>query len=174
MKSKFNKWQLCGFLFTVGVGTLLHFLYEWSGKMSLVGLFSNVNESTWEHMKLLFFPAAIFAVIQSFFFKDRQDFWSIKLKGIILGLVLIPVIYYLFNGIIGKTPDWMNIAIFVVSVAATFIYESKEFDEKDGEFLSQKTSIICLSLIAILFFIFTFYPPELGIFIDQTNNSKGI
>ena len=75
MKQNIKKWQFVGFLFTVGVGTLLHFVYEWSGKMVLVAPFSNVNESTWEHMKLLFYPALLFAVIESFFFKDKKDFW---------------------------------------------------------------------------------------------------
>ena len=116
MKLSINKWCALGFLFTVGVGTLLHFVYEWSGKMALVAPFSNVNESTWEHMKLLFYPAFLFAIIQSFFFEPRKDYWFIKLKGTLLGLVLIPVIFYLFNGIIGESNDVINIAIFVISV----------------------------------------------------------
>ena len=35
-------------------GVLLHFAYEWSGNNPLVGAFSAVNESTWEHLKLIF------------------------------------------------------------------------------------------------------------------------
>ena len=115
MKYNINKWQFAGFFVVTLGGTLLHFLYEWSDEMALVAPFSNVNESTWEHMKLLFFPALVFAIVESFFFKDKKDFWSIKLKGTILGLILIPVIFTLFNGIIGKSPDWINIVIFVVT-----------------------------------------------------------
>ena len=66
MSKKIKILEICGFIFTTSLGTLLHFMYEWSGKNSLVALFSNVNESTWEHLKLLFYPAFIFAIIQSF------------------------------------------------------------------------------------------------------------
>ena len=38
------------------LGTLAHFVYDWSGQNSFIGLLTPVNESTWEHMKLLFFP----------------------------------------------------------------------------------------------------------------------
>ena len=52
-------WQKIGFFFTVVFGVLLHFLYEWSYNSVWIAPFSGVNESTWEHMKLLFFPMFI-------------------------------------------------------------------------------------------------------------------
>ena len=174
MKNNINKWQFCGFVFSVGLGTLLHFVYEWSGKSVLVAPFSNVNESTWEHMKLLFYPTFIFTVIQSFFFKDRNDFWSIKIEGTLLGLVLIPVIFYLFNGLIGDSPDWVNIAIFVISVASVYVYETKLFGKYKEEHLSNRSSVLLFCLIVVLFVVFTFWTPKLGIFLDSTTNSYGI
>ena len=174
MKLSINKWCALGFLFTVGVGTLLHFVYEWSGKMALVAPFSNVNESTWEHMKLLFYPAFLFSIIQSFFFEPRKDYWFIKLKGTLLGLVLIPVIFYLFNGIIGESNDVINIAIFVISVLATYLYEAKLFKDKNPIYMTNRNGVIAFLIVAILFGIFTFYTPELGIFLDPTTNTYGM
>ena len=119
MKRSMGLWQLMGFAVTSLGGTLLHFLYDWTDSV-WVAPFSGVNESTWEHMKLLFWPMFIFALIQSFFFRDRKDFWCVKLKGTLLGLVLIPVIFYTYNGVIGKSPDWINIAIFFISAAVGY------------------------------------------------------
>ena len=116
MKRKTELWQLMGFAVTALGGTLLHFLYDWLGKSPLIAPFSGVNESTWEHMKLLFWPMLLFAAVQSFFFRERQDFGCVKLRGSLLGLVLIPVIFYTYNGAIGRSPDWLNITIFFVSV----------------------------------------------------------
>ena len=48
-----TKWQISGFIFTGVFGVLLHFLYGWTGENVLVALFSAVNESVWEHMKLV-------------------------------------------------------------------------------------------------------------------------
>ena len=44
------------------MGTLLHFLFDWTGGNAVVALFSAVNESIWEHLKLLFYPMVLFAV----------------------------------------------------------------------------------------------------------------
>lgn len=52
------KTNLFRFIFISVLGVLLHFTYEWSGDNAVVGLFSAVNESTWEHLKLLFFPVS--------------------------------------------------------------------------------------------------------------------
>lgn len=174
MKRSIALWQLVGFAATVSFGTLLHFLYEWTDKSVLAAPFSNVNESTWEHMKLLFYPTFIFAIIQSFFFKERKDFWHIKLKGIILGLALIPAIFYIFNGVIGDSPDWVNIAIFVISVAATYIYEMRLFKKNSSIYMTKKSSIATLCVIFLLFVLFTFAPLKIGIFEDPTTNTYGI
>lgn len=64
MGKRLNFWPLAGFLTVSALGTLAHFAYEWSGKQLLAGAFCAVNESTWEHMKLLFFPALLFTMIQ--------------------------------------------------------------------------------------------------------------
>ena len=97
MKRSTGLWQLWGFAVTSLGGTILHFLYDWLGGAKWIAPFSGVNESTWEHMKLLFWPMFIFALVQSFFFRERKDFWCIKLRGILLGLILIPVIFYTFS-----------------------------------------------------------------------------
>ena len=173
MKRTISLWQLMGFAVTALGGTLLHFLYEWLGESVWIAPFSGVNESTWEHMKLLFWPTFVYAVVQSFFFKDRQDFWCIKLKGILLGLALIPIVFYTYNGVIGKSPDWINIAIFFVSAAVAYIYETRLFNRKIY-CKNPRVAIISLGIIASLFIIFTFFTPSLGIFKDPITGLYGI
>ena len=123
MKRSIGLWQLCGFAVTSLLGTVLHFLYEWLGDSVWVAPFSGVNESTWEHMKLLFWPMLAFAFVESFFFRERRDFWCVKLRGVLLGLALIPVFFYTYNGVIGKSPDWINISIFFISALLSFLAE---------------------------------------------------
>ena len=43
-------------IFISVIGTLLHFMYEWSGHNKVVSLFAAVNESTWEHIKIALTP----------------------------------------------------------------------------------------------------------------------
>ena len=174
MKRSIGLWQLLGFSVTSFGGTILHFLYDWLGEAAWIAPFSGVNESTWEHMKLLFWPMFIFAIVQSFYFKERKDFWCVKLKGILLGLVLIPILFYTYNGAIGKSPDWLNIAIFFVSAALAYLYETRQFNNERAFCKNAKRAIIMLCLIALLFVIFTFVTPKIGIFRDPITGGYGI
>ena len=174
MKRSIGLWQLFGFAVTSLGGTLLHFLYDWLGKATWIAPFSGVNESTWEHMKLLFWPMFIYAAIQSLFFRDTDGFWCVKLKGILLGLTLIPIIFYTYNGAIGKSPDWLNISIFFISAAIAYIYETRRFKSKKTTCKNPKLALTLLCVIALLFVVFTFKAPEIGIFRDPLTNTYGI
>ena len=111
MKKSVFIWQILGFIFTGVAGVVLHFLFDWTNQSIIVALFSAVNESIWEHMKLLFFPMFVFAIIESRYIgNDYKSFWCVKLIGIVLGVALIPILYYTINGIFGSTPDFVNIA----------------------------------------------------------------
>ena len=174
MKRSIGLWQLMGFAVTSLGGTLLHFLYEWLNEAPWIAPFSGVNESTWEHMKLLFWPMFIYAVIQSFFFRDRENFWCVKLRGIVLGLLLIPILFYTYNGIFGRSPDWLNIAIFFLSAAVAYVYEARQLNSGKGFCKNPKIPVLILAAIAILFAVFTFRTPELGIFRDPLTGTYGI
>ena len=116
-------WQLAGFALSTLGGTLLHFLYDWTGENILASPFSGVNESTWEHMKLLFWPVFVFALVQRLFFRDQKNYWCIKMAGMLMGLLSVPVLFYTYNGVFGKSPDWINISIFYIAVALVFLTE---------------------------------------------------
>ena len=174
MKKNISLWQLFGFAVTSLGGTLLHFLYDWLGEAVWIAPFSGVNESTWEHMKLLFWPTFIFAIVQGKFFGERRDFWCVKLRGMIVGLELIPIIFYTYNGAIGKSPDWLNIAIFFISAAAAYIYEARLFKSERVKCRAPWLAFAALAVIGLLFVIFTFRTPELGIFLDPLTGTYGI
>ena len=174
MNRSIRLWQLFGFAVTSLGGTLLHFLYDWLGEAAWVAPFSGVNESTWEHMKLLFWPMLLYAFVQSFFFKDRGDFWCVKFRGILLGLALIPLLFYTCNGVIGKTPDWFNIAIFFVSAAAAYLYEARLFERGTATCKRPRWAVAVLCGLAALFVVFTFLTPEIGVFRDPLTGSYGL
>lgn len=174
MKRSIALWQFFGFAVTALGGTVLHFLYEWLGEATWIAPFAGVNESTWEHMKLLFWPTFIYAVIESLFFRKRGDFWCVKLRGILLGLALIPFIFYTYIGVIGKSPDFVNIAIFFIAAAIAYIYEFKLFKNQDVICKKPNIAFCTLCVMALLFVVFTFWPPRLNIFLDPVTNRYGI
>lgn len=160
-------WQIAGFAFTVMIGTLFHFLYDFTGGNVLAALISPVNESIWEHIKLIFFPMVFFEIIEYYFYGNAfEQFWCVKLKGVLLAMVLIPVLYYTYTGIIGKSFDWLNIVIFFVTAAISYLVETRMFLNRRECQLQSWVVFAVIVVIALLFFVFTFYPPHIPFFQD--------
>ena len=171
MRKRSILWQWAGFALVTFGGTILHFLYDWTGGSILVSPFSGVNESTWEHMKLLYWPLLLFALVQRPFFRDQENFWCVKLAEILLGLLLIPAMFYTCNGAFGPSPDWLNIAIFYVTAALVFLFEGWAF-RKDRPQCRLAFAAICL--IGVLFVLFTFTPPQIPLFRDPVTGNYGL
>ena len=174
MKQASSLWQLAGFALSTLGGTLLHFLYDWTGGSIFVSPFSGVNESTWEHMKLLFWPLFLFALIQRLFFKEQENYWCVKLAEILLGLVLIPVLFYTYNGMFGTSPDWLNIAIFYISALLVFLFEWWVFKKDRLQCRYPWIAFAVICLIGGLFVVFTFTPPQILLFQDPLTGTYGI
>ena len=166
--------QKIGFVFTGISGAVLHFVYEWTGEALFLAPFVSVNESTWEHMKLLFYPMLVYAMLEySFFGKNIYAFWCVKLYGIVVGLVAVPIIYYTCIGVSGALYDIFNVAIFYIAVAAAYTFETYLFEIK-MKYASKGISLLLLFTILLCFVYFTFYPPKLPLFKDPIDGTFGI
>ena len=118
-----KKFHIISFIFVGIVGALLHFVYEWSGNNAIVGVFSAVNESTWEHLKLAFYPMLIMAIIGYFIIGDRSDnYWIAQALGIITSLIFIISFFYTYRGIIGINIDSLNIGSFFIAIFLILCY----------------------------------------------------
>lgn len=171
MKQTSSFWQWAGFALSTLGGTLLHFLYEWTGGSMLAAPFSGVNESTWEHMKLLYWPLFLFALVQRLYFREQKNYWCVKLPEILLGLILIPVLFYTYNGAFGQSPDWINIAIFYVTAAVVFLFERWAFRTDRLRCRYPRLAFAAICLIGVLFVVFTFAPPQIPLFRDPETGS---
>lgn len=162
-------WSVGGVLTVAILGTILHFLYDWTGGSAVVKPFSAIDESTFQHMKILCFPMTIFGLVQWFFFrKEYKCYFVIKLIGILVGLTLIPVLFYTYNGAFGKSPDWLNITIFMVADLCAFAVEYTLFKKADGDCKPVWNILALVGIIAtgVMFVLLTYLPPNLPIFIS--------
>ena len=169
--------SIIGFIFTVISGALLHFLFEASGGNTLVGAFTPVNESIWEHLKLLLFPAVFFGIFEYFCYgKYKQNFFPSKIYGILIGTASIVVLYYTYSGIIGTRFAAVDISLFVIGTAIAY-YLPYIFMKKVTVFVSEKDSIISIVILAVvilMFIYFTFHTPMLALFKDPISDDYGI
>lgn len=174
MKQISSLWQAAGFALTTLGGTLLHFLYDWTGRSILSAPFSGVNESTWEHLKLLYWPLFLFALAERLFIRDRKNYWRVKLAQILLGLILIPVLFYTYHGVLGKSPDWVNVAIFYITAALIFLFEWWAFRQNRLPCSRPLLALAAICQIGVLFVVFTFKAPQLPLFQDPLTGGYGI
>lgn len=152
------------YLIVILLGVFLHFAYALSGENPIVGLFALVNESVWEHLKLLFFPMLILTIWDAFVTqRNNLCFLPARTIGILAGLLFIVVVFYTITGIIGMNIAIINIVIYLLAVAFAFWVERKQHHK--CRHLSTTLAISILVLFIILFIIFTIAPPALGIFI---------
>ena len=174
MKRNLKNLQIAGFIFTGISGVILHFLFNWTDESIIVAPFSAVNESIFEHMKLLFVPMFVFALYEQKYVKDNySNFWCIKFRGIILGIVLIPVLHYTISGALGFIPDWVNIAIFFITAAISYYYETQRFNSDCKKDENCRDSLFTLIIIAVIFVILTFAPPHIPLFEDPLSSTYG-
>lgn len=161
-----KSYVIFGTIFVSILGTLAHFLYSWSGENPIVGLFTSTNESTWEHMKLIFFPMIIYSHFMNKSIKPQHpNVTSALYFSIILGTCLIPIIFYTYSGILGFNLPVLDISTFFISVIISFISVYKS--TLSGKWEKYKTLLfVIVSLFFISFLFFTIYPPNLGIFIS--------
>lgn len=166
--SKLKLYTIAGTIFVIITGSLAHFVYEWSGKNFILGFFFPVSESTWEHMKLCFFPMLIYSFFMNKRLKDDYPcVTTALLSGILLGTFFIPVIFYTYSGILGRNYVPLDIAVFVISVIIAFWAVYK---------LTLSCKMISCSfrlglfvfVIAVCFLVFTYIPPDIGLFIAPT------
>ncbi len=159
------KSELLAFFASSLLGVLFHFVYEWSGEAWLAGLFFPINESTWEHLKLIFFPIMLTAALEYRFLQPKPDcFFCVKLVSAWIGMLATVVLFYTYSGILGFLIDWANIAIYFIASAISFLHSYRQLSSRKTVRCSETACIIGIGFTTLLFMVFSVFPPGLGLF----------
>lgn len=177
IKTKAERSLFFSFLIIVVLGTLFHFIFDFSGGNTIVGAFAPVNESIWEHLKLILFPSLIAGVLEYFTFGKYLDgYFAAKAYGTLIGMIFLLTGYYTYVGIVGADSFIFNIALFIAAAAVTSIatyllifIPKKSLNEHDSII-----GILILTFLVIIFIYFTFNPPMLELFRDPLSEDFGI
>lgn len=171
-----KRYIISGIIFSWVLGVILHFFFDWFGGSSFIGLFSAVNESVWEHLKLLFYPVLIFSIYEYFLYgKNIPSFIPSRTLGTFIALFFIVSAYYTYSGIIGKHYAFVDIALFFIAVVIVFVFTAIAVKNKPTVTkLSVSLSIISIVIFVILLSVWTFNPPHINLFRDVPSGTYGI
>lgn len=168
-----KRYTIIGIIFILTTGTFSHFLYDWTGNNPIVGLFTPINESIWEHMKLLFFPMLLYSLIMILkFYPKYSCITSALCFGILVGTLLIPLFYYAYTFILGKNVFILDLSTFILSIFIAFWLSYKLTLSCR---LESYTPLLCIlvCILFICFLVFTYHPPEAAIFQAPTISKTG-
>ncbi|MCX8182710.1 MAG: DUF6512 family protein [Candidatus Methanomethyliaceae archaeon] len=172
-KRKILMLELLGILFIVLLGSALHFTYDLSGNNPIVGAFSAVNESVWEHLKLAYWPALLYAIAEYRQLKDIPGFFPAKALGIYLMPISIVALFYTYRSFFEESLV-IDILIFILAVIIGQLTSYRIMIYKEPSNIWKGVSITSLIVLGMLFILFTFYAPHLPIFQDPISGSYGI
>ena len=170
---KVRNFQIFSTIFTFIVGTLLHFTFELSGSNLKFAIFSAINESTWEHLKLLYFPMLLSTIFGIILFKNRiPNFLCSKTIGLLTSMCFTIIFFYTYTGVLGNNIAFIDISSFFI---ATLLGEYVGYKLILSKFnCNNKVSIIVLLALFISFLVFTYFTPNIGIFKDPITGQYGI
>lgn len=152
-----------------------HFMYTWFPNV-LFSIFFPVNESIFEHMKILFTSILIYSIIDYILLKKcnvrfHNFITSIFLSGflsVVLFLMFYIPFYYLFGENLLINIVFLFIFICVSQVISYFVLKSKNYD------LLNYVSLIGIIFVYIVFGILTYFPIINDVFYDKIHEKYGI
>lgn len=162
-----------GIAFITVLGSILHFTFELSGNNSLIGIFSAINESVWEHLKIAFWPALVYLIIEYKILKKPNDFFLAKTLGIYTIMIIIPVIFYSYTSFLEENLI-IDIGSFIFAIIIGQIISYRFLIHQKLSKNFEIISLIALLILALAFIIFTFYPPHFELFKDPNTGGYGI
>jgi hypothetical protein len=166
--------ELLGAAFIAVVGTALHFTYELSGRNPLVAPFSAVNESVWEHLKLVYWPAAFYSLIQLVTFRKRPpSFLTAKAASMVVMPSVIVTLFYASRLFIEESLLF-DITLFYISIAIGQYTSVKVMKARTVSKLVTVASLLLIISMGLAFTYFTLEPPRVFLFRDPVTGSFGI
>ena len=162
--------MLIRILTIITAGSLSHFCFDWSGKSILAAPFFPVNESVWEHLKMVHF-AILVVIIKDYKQYHKPGYSLSRLISVLSFDLFIVIFYYGYTMITGRFILWLDIFSFISGAILSEYIFAKIFKYKS------RTSIpgwIGMVILFIVQGIFTFMPPEIELFKDPRNQKYGI
>lgn len=158
MHKKFCKYIAFGMLFNLIIGTLLHFVYEWSGKNPIVGLFSPINESVFEHLKMLYFPMLIWVIIGYYKYAEKnRSYFPSAFVGLVCGLLTMPIIFYAYTFFSHTSILFVDIIIFILSIIIAYSIFGFIYLNYHWQSISVKCGILLWEIVFVIFTVYYFF-----------------
>lgn len=167
-----NRRSFLSAIVVISAGSLLHFAWQWSGRSTVVAVFAATNESTWEHLKLAFWPALALAPLQRRIYGPFPGWLPATAIRCILPSFVIVALFYGYTALLGRHYLAADIAIFAFAIFAGEFLGHAVLPREPGA-TSRTGACGLLVLATILFSTLTFRPPNCFLFHQPPSARSG-
>ncbi len=168
LKKAARKKDMPFMLIAILLGFLNHFLYELSGCSAFAALCCPVNESVWEHLKLIFFPILIVSLLEYLIRRpDAVRFFYYRFLAVCCAMGVTLTLFYTYTGIIGRSFLIIDILIFLVSILTAFYMDAYFYKVKIRK-TSQAATFSLWIITSLCYFAFTCFPPDIPLFFSMS------
>ena len=155
------------------VGTLAHFLYDISNHNKIVGLFTAVNESTWEHIKIAITPTLLWGLYDGYIYGSNPNYFTAKIVSLLVMTLVIPLIFYFQKIILKKDYVIINILSFYIAIILGQLSFYKILDLMPLDYIYIYISVIALFIFFDCYLLLTLLPLKNFLFKDPITNKYG-
>lgn len=103
-----------------------------------------------------------------------SNFFTAKAIGTSAMVIFIPVVFYSYTAFTEESIFTIDILTFIIAVVVGQIVGYRLMQKRKFSKVTDIISIVALFLLAVIFVVFTFYPPHLPIFQDPTVIQHGV
>jgi hypothetical protein len=169
-------WESIGVVLILLVGTCLHFLFAWTGYWRPAGLIAAVNESTWEHFKMAFWPSLLYSLVEyPFLRRTARNFWVGKCAAQLTMPLVTVVLFYGYTSITGRHYLSVDVVIFFLSVVAGQLVSYRVLTaRKIAQRAIHRLAIVGLALLILAFSLLSYYPRRNFLFRHPETGEYGI
>lgn len=166
-----RKWGLIGLVVVCLLSVPLHFLYDWTGELSFVGLFAPINESIWEHLKLVFGPLLIWWTIGFILYKKEglsfNKWFSAAAVATFLSMLIIVGWYYIWKGALAVESSAIDLSALFIAVPIGQLVAIHVYRVVKPRALYMVLAFLFFAVVGVAFIMFTLSPPDFPIFIPS-------
>lgn len=172
-----QKWIVIGISVLFLIGLVMHFLYDISSSSTIAGAVAAVNESVWEHLKMVLLPVILWWTIYYLVTGkrnniDKNRWFTGALISLITALIAIPLLFYFYTEAFGVEVLAVDIIILFLALLFGQLLGLHLYNHSKG--ISVYISIGIFIALILLFIVFTFCPPHLPLFKDSITGQYGI
>lgn len=170
-----RRWHWLGIIIVSLLSIPLHFTYEWLGENPIVGMFTPINESIWEHLKLVYWPLLTWWAVGYLIYKDKKKLdlnkWVVAgTLAIIITMMIITSWYYVWVSALATESSIIDIGSLFIAVPIGQLVGIHTYRVVKARPIYSLISAILLIAFAVMFIYFTFSPADLPLFISNWAN----